>query len=259
MDGSQFDTLLRGLTTARSRRGMVLGLLGAVAGLPGLTETEAKHHKKHHKKKHRAAPPPSPPTGSPGSPPSSPNPCPHGTAPNWCAITQTCLSACTDGRQFDPTGCSCQCASSHGCCICLGGSNPFCGTTVASDGECTAFCQTHNPDGGGTLFEVVAVGETAACPSPAAHGCDRTCSNPCGTADVCASDTRVCGLGPEQGQCFHALGGTNATWCGERTADCDCTNHEFCATKYGPGAFCAVNAGGDCTGCATNTFCALAR
>ncbi len=44
MDGSQFDRLLRGLTTASSRRGAVVGLFGGALGLLGLTETQAKHH-----------------------------------------------------------------------------------------------------------------------------------------------------------------------------------------------------------------------
>jgi hypothetical protein len=61
MDGSQFDTLLRGLTIASSRRGAVVGLLGGTLGLLGLTESEAKHKKKHHKKKKGSSPPASPP------------------------------------------------------------------------------------------------------------------------------------------------------------------------------------------------------
>src|SRR4051794_2315536 len=51
MDGSQFDTLLRGLTIAKSRRGALLGLLGGTLGLLGPRETEARHHHKKHKKK----------------------------------------------------------------------------------------------------------------------------------------------------------------------------------------------------------------
>jgi hypothetical protein len=56
MDGSQFDTLLRGLTTVRSRRGALLGLLGGAVGLLGLTEAKARHHKKKHKKPGRSLP-----------------------------------------------------------------------------------------------------------------------------------------------------------------------------------------------------------
>jgi hypothetical protein len=50
MDGTHFDTLLRGLTATRSRRGTVVGLLGGVFGLLGRGAAEAKHHKKKHKK-----------------------------------------------------------------------------------------------------------------------------------------------------------------------------------------------------------------
>src|SRR3954468_17065074 len=62
MDGSQFDTLLRGLTRARSRRGAMVGVLGSALGLLGVTESQAKHHKRKHKKKHGGSPPASPPS-----------------------------------------------------------------------------------------------------------------------------------------------------------------------------------------------------
>ena len=65
MDGSQFDTLLRGLSTARSRRGAVMGLLGGAVSLLGLTKSKAKHKKKHHHKKGKGSPPASPPTAPP--------------------------------------------------------------------------------------------------------------------------------------------------------------------------------------------------
>src|SRR5262245_17304474 len=50
MDGSQFDTLLRRLTTSRSRRGAMVGLLAGAVSLLGMAETEAKHKKKKKKK-----------------------------------------------------------------------------------------------------------------------------------------------------------------------------------------------------------------
>ena len=82
MDGSQFDTLLQGLTAARSRRGALVGLLGGAVGLFGLKESEAKHKKKH---KHKKPPPPvSPP---PVSPPPSPPPSPVALADATCGAT----------------------------------------------------------------------------------------------------------------------------------------------------------------------------
>ncbi len=55
MDESNFDTLARSLSEARSRRGLtrLLGglTLGAPFALRGLTETEAKRKKKKKKKK----------------------------------------------------------------------------------------------------------------------------------------------------------------------------------------------------------------
>jgi hypothetical protein len=91
MDGSQFDTLLRGLTTARSRRGAVVGLLGGTLGLFGLTETEAKHkhkkHKKHKKPPGSGSPPASPPVSPPPSPPASPPPGRIATADATCGAS----------------------------------------------------------------------------------------------------------------------------------------------------------------------------
>src|SRR5262245_54956284 len=71
MDGRAFEVLLQRLTTVRSRRGAVVGLLGGGLGLLGIAESEAKKHKKHKKKKRRAAAPPPP---APASPPPGPTP-----------------------------------------------------------------------------------------------------------------------------------------------------------------------------------------
>jgi hypothetical protein len=70
MDGTRFDTLLRGLTATKSRRNAVVGLLGGTFGLFAMTESEAKR-KKHKKKKHRGG---SPPASPPPSPPPGPTP-----------------------------------------------------------------------------------------------------------------------------------------------------------------------------------------
>jgi hypothetical protein len=59
MDGKRFDGLLRTATTAHSRRGAVVAVLGGMVGLLGPTETEAKR-KKHKKKKGGSPPPPKP-------------------------------------------------------------------------------------------------------------------------------------------------------------------------------------------------------
>src|SRR3954462_6727970 len=87
MDGSQFDGLLRSLTTARSRRGAMVGVLGGALGLLGLTESEAKHKKKHRKKKGNGSPPSSPPTSPPPSPPASPPPGRIATADATCGAS----------------------------------------------------------------------------------------------------------------------------------------------------------------------------
>jgi hypothetical protein len=106
MDGSQFDTLLRGLTSARSRRGALVGLLGGALGLFGLTQSEAKHKHKKHKKKGKVSPPPSPlPTCSDGIKNGSETgvdcggpDCPRCPTGQGCASRSDCASAvCTAG------------------------------------------------------------------------------------------------------------------------------------------------------------------
>src|SRR3954447_14282292 len=84
MDGSQFDSLLRTLTAARSRRGALLGLLGGALGPLGLTDTSARHHKKKKKKKSPPAVPP---------PPQCPASCP---ACQTCTNGQSCTPAAND-------------------------------------------------------------------------------------------------------------------------------------------------------------------
>src|SRR4051812_12300872 len=122
MDGSQFDTLLRGLTTARTRRGAALGLLGGAAGLLGLTTAEAKHHKK--KKKKKTSPPAVPP--APPSPPPPPAP----QCPTSCPSCQECVN----GQSCTPKGNGSSCegnpckACQSGACVDLAG-NTVCNST----------------------------------------------------------------------------------------------------------------------------------
>jgi len=49
MDTDRFESWMRTLTTARTRRGTLMGLLGGL-GLAGVPVVEAKHRKKKHKK-----------------------------------------------------------------------------------------------------------------------------------------------------------------------------------------------------------------
>src|SRR3954469_11195200 len=136
MDGKQFDGLLRGLTSARSRRGAVVRLLGGAVGLLGLTATEAKHHKKkHHKKKHGGSPP--------ASPPASPPPLP------------VCTPAC-QGKTCGEDGCGGSCGTCGavpcvtGACSCAGKPDSTdCGGGRTCSGELCAVlptCQAANSD-----------------------------------------------------------------------------------------------------------------
>jgi hypothetical protein len=138
MDEAQFDTILRGLTTARSRRGTMVGLLGGTVGWLGLTEGEAKHKKKH-KKKHGGSPPASPPASPPppsgclGGTTSCGGVCANlqsdtancGTCGNVCPAQQVCCAGVCRSTKGDATNCG-TCGN-----VCPGGNFGTC-----SDGQC---------------------------------------------------------------------------------------------------------------------------
>jgi hypothetical protein len=130
MDGSRFDTLLWRLSTARSRRGAILGLFGGAFGLLTLTETEAKHRKKKHK--------PKKPRPQPASPPRGPQ------CPASCPVCQECINgeSCTVQSDFSPCG-------EDGCNVCQGGAcvNRADGASCASTGRCVDGLCNHCPDG----------------------------------------------------------------------------------------------------------------
>lgn len=124
MDGSQFDTLLRGLTSSRSRRGALLGLLGGAVGLLGLTKVEAKHKKKKHRKKGGGSPPVSPPP-----PPQCPASCPS-------------CQECVNGQSCTPKGNGSSCEGNpckecqNGACVDRAGNTPCNGTGLCLNGTC---------------------------------------------------------------------------------------------------------------------------
>jgi hypothetical protein len=142
MDGSQFDTLLRSLTTARSRRSALLGMLG----LLGLTEAEAKHHKKKKKKKGG-----SPPASPPPSPPLPPAP----QCPTSCPSCQECVN----GQSCTPKGNGSSCegnpckACQSGACVDLAGNTVCNSTGRCLNGtcnqplNCVPFSSACNPTG----------------------------------------------------------------------------------------------------------------
>lgn len=117
MDIERFDSWVRALTRARSRRGAVLGLLSGGLGLLSLTETEAKRRKKKKKKKGGGSPPASPPPPSDSPSPPSPPPPPPPPVP-------VCTPSCTNGM-------TCQ----NGTCACPPGRS-----ICAFTGTCTACC-----------------------------------------------------------------------------------------------------------------------
>lgn len=62
MESERFDSLISGLTVARSRRVALLGLVGGALGLLSVAESDAKKkHRKHKKKKQGGSSSPPPP------------------------------------------------------------------------------------------------------------------------------------------------------------------------------------------------------
>jgi hypothetical protein len=100
MDTERFDSWVRTLATACTRRGAAMGLLGSGMSLVGLTVVEAKRHKKKHKKQ------------------------PGGSLPVSCAV-QPDFTPCGSGQQCSggvcatPPNCGVApdgCASALDCC-----------------------------------------------------------------------------------------------------------------------------------------------
>ena len=129
MDGAQFDTLLHGLTTAKSRRSAVVGLLGGALGLVGSTASKAKHHKKKKKKKKGGTPPATPP--SPPSPPTPPSTC---TADANCSgNTPFCRNGACVGCVPCPDGQCCTRTGTCGACTVFVSSSTHAGRPVPLD------------------------------------------------------------------------------------------------------------------------------
>src|SRR4051794_33582316 len=150
MDNERFDGWVRGLTTTRSRREAVVGLLGGGLGLLSLTESEAKHHKKK-KKRGGGSPPVSPPGSPPASPPGSP-----------------------------PTGCTPQCqdreCGDDGC----GGSCGSCGAVPCREGVCNCESQNEHTDcGGGRQCSDVFCATPPRCRNDGCFSNDACCSGVC--------------------------------------------------------------------------------
>jgi hypothetical protein len=125
MDGAQFDGLMRQVTTARSRRGALLGVLGGMVGLLGLTETDAKHKKKHKKKKGGSLPVSPPPSGP--------------ACPASCPACQECINGASCTVQSDFTPCEGNpCKSCRGGACVNRGNGAECGEhRRCRDGVCT--------------------------------------------------------------------------------------------------------------------------
>jgi hypothetical protein len=134
MDGSRFDALARSLTTARSRRRALTGLVGGTLSLLGVAEIAGRHKKK--KKRHSSSPPPSPPP--PPSPTCTPNCAGKVCGDDGCG--GSCGVACTGGNTCHNGTCVCfpgttACPANQ---VCL--SNGTCATVCQTDGNCNADC-----------------------------------------------------------------------------------------------------------------------
>ena len=161
MEHERFDSWVRTLTTARTRRRALLGLVGGGVGLFSLTETEAKHHQKHKKKK----------GGGGGSPPVSPPPVSPPPPPFICPSQRVCGATCcpegqvcgSNGACVDPSCCSgsasCGGRTTEGTSCCVVPSQARCccpSSPGADDGfvECCtgAACNASCPNGGGVTI-----------------------------------------------------------------------------------------------------------
>jgi len=94
MGGTQFDTLLRRLASARSRREALSGLVGGAIGLIAMGESEAKR-RRHRKKKHKGQTP---------SPPPAPT-CDPANGCECCRDNDTCFALSIDPQDSsNPNG-----------------------------------------------------------------------------------------------------------------------------------------------------------
>jgi hypothetical protein len=208
MDGSQFDTLLRGLTTARSRRGAVLGLLGGTLGLLGFSDTEAKKHKKKKKKHGGGSPPPSPPVSPPTSgcqPHCQGKQCGDdgcGSVCGGCGTGQVCTSGtcCIP----EPVGNTCagrcgtwtnNCGQSVPCAACPAGkvclSNGSCSTPCPNFGVCPAGCSCTPPNGEGAQICAQNEASCADLPQPCTTTTDCPVGQHCITTGCGQNNTDV--------------------------------------------------------------------
>jgi hypothetical protein len=253
MDPTMFDTLVRFLSRTPSRRAAARHLVGSFLAAwlgqgasPAPIAAKKGGKGKKRKKQRDRQPLPAPP----------PSLCPQPANPHWCAGPNICVPACPSGTVFDPLTCMCPCRRQM-CCLCSGGSNPFCSHAYATNDACAAACAGQNPDGGALFFG--GSGMTVAC---APGHCAFTCQpDSCAGVDACLGSPGNCFRG---GQCYQPLGG-GPTRCGvpTPTGSCGCTSHQQCADAHGPGAFCVTfdPEYGFCT-CGEGgptTFCALPR
>jgi hypothetical protein len=210
MDGTHFfDKLLRQITSARSRRSAVVGLLGGALRLLVLTETEAKRHKKKHKPKHPKHP------VSPVSPPAEPQ------CPTSCPVCHECINgaSCTVQSDFTPCG-------EDGCNVCQGGAcvNRADGAQCGANGRCLDGVCDH-------------------CSNGVCEHCFDGIKNGSETdVDCGGSECLRCG----QGKTCHGATDCESNYCDTTCKVCQA--HEQCGSDSSGPCFCLTDAAGgiDC-------------
>jgi hypothetical protein len=164
VESDRFDGWVRTLTTARSRRGALAGLLAGTLGLVGLSATEAKKHKK--KKKKKGGPPPIACTPACEGKACGDDGC--GGSCGACGAVSCVAGACSCAGQPDSTGC--------------GGGRQCSGGVCATPPPCGVF-----PDGCASALD---------CCGNVCDPAELTCpvsapGNPCHNAGSC-SDGATC-------------------------------------------------------------------
>jgi len=174
VDSDRFDALVRSFSHLPSRRDILRGVIGAVAGLGSLhLQTAGARHKHHNKHK-------DPQSQDPPSPPSQPSP-----------RTPSCTPRCIR-KQCGDDGCGGSCGTCSAGQFCRTGT---CCTPRAKDIICTADCPTGDcPGRCDTVTNIRTCGQPVTCSCPTGQEClsNGGCGQVCRDFHDCPGETSHC-------------------------------------------------------------------